>query len=82
MIFKQFSKKWGLHDLTVETIYIIIEQSGRKYSKTSRVLKGMEIKLSSRQLKYFYKKCILFNLLEIEKKGKPKNYSDLLRRNT
>ena len=77
---KQYSKKWGLNKDVVFTIYRLIEDYGRKYGKVSRTLKGFNIKISSRALKYFYKKERLNERLEIDKKGKPLNYRDLLRK--
>lgn len=79
---KSFAKKWGLEESSVYTIYVFIQQSGVKYGKTSRALKSFNIELSTRQLKYFYKKVRLYERYDISQKGKPKNYSNLLRRKT
>ena len=75
-----FSKKWKLNKDMVYTIYRLIKDYGRKYSKVSRTLKEFNIKISPRQLKYFYKKEKLNERLDMDKKGKPLNYRNLLRK--
>ena len=77
---ENFSKKWKLNKDMVYTIYRLIEDYSRKYGKVSRTLKGFNIKLSPRQLKYFFQKERLSERLKIDKKGKPLNYRDLLRK--
>ena len=77
---ENYSKKWKLNKDMVYTIYRLIEDYGRKYGKVSRTLKGFNIKLSPRQLKYFFQKERLSERLKIDKKGKPLNYRDLLRK--
>ena len=79
---ENFSKKWKLNKDMVYTIYRLIEDYGRKYGKVSRTLKGFNIKISSRQLKYFYQKERLNERVNIDKKGKPLNYRGLLRKTT
>ncbi len=74
-----FSKKWKLDESVVETIYIIIGQQFRHYGKVSRFLKGLNIQLSARQLKYFYHRVNMSEWLNEDNMGRPKNYSELLR---
>lgn len=79
---KTFAKKWKMDEDVVFTIFRMIQDAGAKYGKVSRTLKGFSIQLSSRQLRYFYRKVKMYNKYDIIKKGKPKNYSELLRRKT
>lgn len=59
VLLKHFSKKWKLEEGQVQTIFSMVEQSGRKYGKTSRILKSFGVMLSSRQVKYFYRRVML-----------------------
>ncbi len=52
-----FAKKWKMKEQAIFTIYRMIQDSGRQYGKASRALKKFNIILSSRQLKYFYRKA-------------------------
>ena len=58
-LFKQFAKKWKLHELTVGTIYKLLCESNAKYGKVSGIIADMGILITARQLKYFYRKCRL-----------------------
>lgn len=78
----EFSRKWRMSPEQVETVYTLIEQCGGKYGKSRRILVGFGVDLSVRQLKYFYRKCRLYRKLHIEGKGKPGNYSKILRNAT
>ena len=78
----EFSKKWGVSQDAVTTIFTIIKDSGRKYGRSSRMLKVLGIELSQRQLKYFYKRVNFYVKHGIDIKGRPTNYSALLRKNT
>ena len=77
---KEYAKKWKFKEDMVFTIYRMIEDAGRKYGKVSRTLKSFNIKLSARQLKYFYRKARLHERIEYDRKGRPKNYPNLLRK--
>lgn len=79
---KAFAKKWKVEEEVIFTIYRMIEDAGRRYGKVSKTLKSFNIKLSSRQLKYFYRKSIFYNRIDFNKKGRPKNYLNLLRKST
>ena len=68
-----------MEEWRVEVIYGTISQQGRKYGKVSRFLKGLNIRLSPRQLKYFYHRTNLAERINEEEMGNPKNYSKLLR---
>ncbi len=81
-VLQSFSKKWGMGEQEVYTIFTMIRDSGRKYGKTSRALMTFNVQLSPRQLKYFYRKVKLYETYRIGKKGKPKNWSILLRKKT
>ncbi len=78
-ILTTFSKKWRLKEETVETIYTIIGQQGRQYGRVSRFLRGLNIQLSARQLKYFFHRARLAERIDENEKGKPANYAQLLR---
>ena len=78
----QYANKWKMDEQLVFTIYLMIEQSGGKYGKTSRTLKSFKIDITTRQLKYFYRKVRFYDKYQIERKGKPMNYSKLLRNKT
>ena len=79
---KIFSKKWNVTENMVTTIYYLINDSGRKYGRTSRILKTFAIELSPRQLKYFYRKLNFYIKFGIEAKGRPSNYTQMHNRNT
>jgi|TARA_Y100000310_G_C20679501_1_gene815072 hypothetical protein len=79
IIIKTFAKKWKLEEQAVNTIYIIIGQQARRYGKVSRFLRGLNIHLSPRALKYFYHRIRLAERINEKKLGRPKNYSNLLR---
>lgn len=85
-MYKHFSKKWGLEEPTVHSIFLMIDGTGQfgkpRYGKTSKALKDMGLSLSPRQLRYFYRRIKLEVRISIEKKGKPQNYRDLVRNAT
>lgn len=56
---KQFAEKWDLAEGTVNTIWIVIKNTGNKYGKVSRMLRNLGVNLSPRQLRYFYRKIQL-----------------------
>lgn len=58
-IIKQFARKWHTDEQMVFTIYTMIRDSNRKYGRTSRTLMSFNVKISPRQLKYFYRKYTL-----------------------
>lgn len=58
-IIKQFARKWDMDEKAVFNIYAMIRDSGRRYGKTSRTLMRFNVKISPRQLKYFYRKYTL-----------------------
>lgn len=78
----QFAKKWKMEEQIVFTIYTMVRDSGVKYGKTSRTLKRFNVKLSPRQLKYFYRQVVFYERYQIEKKGRPKNYRQLSQKYT
>ena len=80
IMFESFAVKWKLNKDQVFYIYNLIEQTGGKYGKSSRILRGFGFKMSPRQLKYFFRKSKLHNRLDISHRGKPDNYSKLLRK--
>lgn len=73
-IFKNFAKKWDMHPDTVRFVYTVLHESGRQYSKVSRRLIHVNIKLSSRQLKYFYRKTRLSKRFGTD----AENYNDIV----
>jgi hypothetical protein len=73
-----FAKKWHFSEEMVFTIYAMIRDAGGKYGKTARALKGFKVKLSSRQLKYFYRKVRLTDRYGTAKKIGRKQYSRLV----
>jgi len=75
---QSFAKKWDLSEEVVFTIYAMIRDAGGKYGKTARALKGFKIKLSARQLKYFYRKIRLTNRYGSPKKIGKEQYSRLV----
>lgn len=79
-IFKQFAEKWKLEEGQVVFIHHTIQSYGRKYGKTSRILKSFGVIISPRQLKYFYRKYNLNERLKVDSKGLPKNYRDMSRK--
>lgn len=79
---KDYSKKWGLDEQVIFTIFTMIRDVNGKYGKVSRTLISFNIKIPARQLKYFYRKVKLYERMDIEHKGKPKNYSELLKNKT
>ena len=81
-IFQTFATRWNVQKDQVQYIFTLIERTGGKYGKSSRVLKGFGFIVTPRQLKYFYRKVKLHERLKISSKGKPSNYSKLLRSNT
>ena len=79
-VIRDFAKKWKIHEDTVRFIFRMIDDYGSKYGKVSRALDGMGFHKSPRQLKYFYKKTKIHIRLNISRKGRPRNYIDILRR--
>lgn len=77
---QEFATKWGLNKDQAFYIFNLIEQTGGKYGKSSRILKGFGFQKSPRQLRYFYRKVTLHMRIEISRKGRPANYRELLRR--
>jgi len=79
-IFKEYSIKWKLPEDNIRWIYLVINQTGKRYGLTVRQLRHYGVNISPRQLKYFFIKIQLNNRLDIEKKGKPANYRELIRK--
>ena len=72
---QQFAKKWDMPVELVQTIYWHIDFYGGKYGKASRFFKkAMDIDLSTRQLKYFYRKIRLTKKYGTANKIGSKNY--------
>lgn len=80
-IFKQFAVKWKMPEDSVRWIYYVLQQN-HKYGKTSHILQGFGVSLRPRQLKYFIRKIQFYNNYNIAEKGRPTNYSELMRKNT
>ncbi len=80
IVIREYSKKWGYPIPTVNGIYMLLEQSGAKYGKVRRALVGFGVQITSRQLRYFYKKNRLYNRLDVEHKGKPANFVNLIKK--
>jgi len=80
-IMKQFAKKWDMPVELVQTIYWHINFYGRKYGKASKFFRGaLDIKLSTRQLKYFYTKVKLTRKYGTAKDIGSKNYRRMVLR--
>jgi len=79
-VIKQFAQKWGMEEPTVLAIYRLIESYGSRYGKSAKALKGFNINLSVRQIRYFYRKARLHERIEFDRKGRPNNYRDMLRK--
>ena len=80
-IMKQFAKKWGMRIELVQTIYWHIDFYGGKYGKASRFFrKALDINLSTRQLKYFYRKIRLTKRYGNANKIGKKNYRTMVLR--
>ena len=81
-MYLQFSKKWNLPEEAIISVYQIIESTGGRYGKAHRVIESFGVNISVRQLRYFYKKVRFYKKYDIERKGRPNNYSQLLRNKT
>lgn len=79
-VLKEFATKWGLDKDQAYYIFNLIDQTGGRYGKSSRILKGFGFKKSPRQLRYFHRKVRLHVRLEISKRGRPANYREMLKR--
>jgi len=53
----EFAKKWEVDSDVVYMIYVLIRERGNHYGKVSHTLEKMNILLSARQLKYFYRRA-------------------------
>ena len=80
IMFQHFAKKWGLAEPTVRTIFLIIENNGGKYGRSSRDLRGMGVMLSARKLKYFYQRVRLENQYGTRKDIGDFNYNKLIKK--
>lgn len=56
---KNFALKWNMDEEKVNSIYHLIQSYNGKYGKAQRALKQFGIKLSVRQIRYFYRKVRL-----------------------
>ena len=61
-------------------IFILVESNEGQFNRSHKALEGLGVKISSRQIRYFYKKVRLHERLSVDRKGKPANYRDLLRK--
>lgn len=79
-IYIEYSRKWDIKPETVRVIYMLVGSNGNQFEKSREALEGMGIAIPARQIRYFYHKVRLHERLDIDRKGKPKNYRDMLRR--
>lgn len=81
-VFKHFAKKWNVSETTMRSIYSMIQVNDGRYGKTRRTLVELGMNISARQMRYFVRRVRLEDRLNVKEKGKPKNYSQLLRNST
>lgn len=79
-LFQDYAHKWQVKPETVKSVYVLVESNGGKYGKSHRELEGLGIDITTRQIRYFYKKVRLHQRLDVNHKGKPENYRELLRK--
>lgn len=77
-MFQEFSKKWGLKEPTVLSIYRVIQDCAGQCGRAHKILKSFEIRLSTRQLRYFYKKVKLTERYGDKDEIGSKNYHNLV----
>ena len=74
----KYAEKWKIPPEGVLIIYEILNTRG--YERGRKVLNALKIEISYRELRYFHKKVILDERVDLDKKGKPQNYRNLLRK--
>ena len=81
-LISNFAKKWKLPEPTVLSIYRLIQSEGGKYGRSAKILRSMNIQLSSRQCKYFYRKIRLTIRFGTAKQIGSKNYRKVVQRSS
>ena len=75
---KNFALKWKMDEDKVNSIYYLIQSYNGKYGKAQRALKQFDIKLSVRQIRYFYRKVKLTERYGDKDKIGQDNYDKLV----